>query len=175
MGSFKSFEKSGKWRRKPGKIDAPLGRKLQAVKWGEFKITDIFTVRNTHNILSNDIIPDSGKIPYLCASAENNAVSSYISYNADFLEEGNCIFIGGKTFVVSYQENDFFSNDSHNLVLYLKDSEKRTKSVQLYMASCISKSLGNKYTWGNSISHKKIENDFDLSKNSVFYYRKKGF
>ena len=98
----------------------------------------------------------------MCASAENNAVSSYISYNADFLEEGNCIFIGGKTFVVSYQENDFFSNDSHNLVLYLKDSEKRTKSVQLYMASCISKSLGNKYTWGNSISHKKIENDFVL-------------
>ena len=168
MGSFYSFEKSGRRRRKPGKIDSPLDKKLQAVKWGEFKIPDIFIIKNTHNILSNDVVAYSGEIPYLCASAENNAVSSYISYNAEFLEDGNCIFIGGKTFVVSYQEKDFFSNDSHNLVLYLKYSERRKKSIQLYMASCIAKSLGHKYTWGNSISHKKIENDYvTLPVNSI--------
>ena len=70
--------------------------------------------------------------------------------------------------MVSYQEKDFFSNDSHNLVLYLKYSERRKKSIQLYMASCIAKSLGHKYTWGNSISHKKIENDYvTLPVNSI--------
>ena len=143
-----------------GKIDSPLDERLKAVRWGEFKVTDIFLVKNTHNILSNEIIADSGEIPYLCASATNNAVSCYISYNIKDHEEGNCIFIGGKTFVVTYQEYDFFSNDSHNLVLYLKDSEKRTKPIQLYLVSCISKSLGHKYTWGDSISHKKIKDDF---------------
>ena len=36
------------------------------------------------------------------------------------------------------------------------------------MASCIAKSLGHKYTWGNSISHKKIENDYvTLPVNSI--------
>lgn len=132
---------------------------MKAVKWGEYKITSIFDVRNTHSILSCDVIPDSGNVPYLCASSENNAVSSYISYDDKLIDEGNCIFIGGKTFVVSYQEKDFYSNDSHNLALYLKDSDKRTKSVQVFMASCISSSLCNKYSWGNSISHKKIEDD----------------
>lgn len=132
---------------------------MQAVKWGEYKITSIFDVRNTHSILSCDVIPDSGNVPYLCASSENNAVSSYISYDDKLIDEGNCIFIGGKTFVVSYQEKDFYSNDSHNLALYLKDSDKRTKSVQVFMTSCISSSLCNKYSWGNSISHKKIEDD----------------
>ena len=126
--------------------------------WQEFNVTDIFTVKNTHNILSSEIVENSGEIPYLCASAENNGVSSYISFNADLLEEGNCIFIGGKTFVVSYQKDDFFSNDSHNLALYLKDADV-TKANQLYLASCVTKSLSHKYSWGNSISNAKIKND----------------
>ena len=98
-------------------------------------------------------------IPYLCASAENNAVSSYIDYRSDFKESGNCIFIGGKTFVVSYQESDFFSNDSHNLALYLNDEGNATKPHLLFMASCIVRSLAHKYTWGDSVSKQKIKND----------------
>ena len=128
------------------------------LEWQEFNVIDIFIVKNTHNILSSEIVENSGGIPYLCASAENNGVSSYISFNADFLEDGNCIFIGGKTFVVSYQKDDFFSNDSHNLALYLKN-ENVTKSNQLYLASCITKSLAHKYSWGNSISNAKIKTD----------------
>ena len=131
---------------------------FEAREWREFNVTDVFNVKNTHNILSSEIAENSGGVPYLCASAENNGVSSYISYNADFLEDGNCIFIGGKTFVVSYQKDDFFSNDSHNLALYLKDF-KADKSNQLYLATCIRKSLAHKYSWGNSISNAKIKGD----------------
>lgn len=141
-------------------MNAPLSKKLNEVKWGEFRITDIFDVKNTHNILSNEIVENSGNVPYLCASAEKNGVSTYISYNDDLIDKGNCIFIGGKTFVVTYQESDFFSNDSHNLALYLKFSEKRKKDVQIFIASCITRSVGYKYSWGNSISHKKIQNDY---------------
>lgn len=75
------------------------------------------------------------------------------------IEKGNCIFIGGKTFVVTYQESDFFSNDSHNLVLYLRNLEKKTPIIQLFLVSCVVKSMGYKYTWGNSISLKKIQDD----------------
>lgn len=120
----------------------------------------MFNVTNTHCILSTEIVPGSGTTPYLCASAENNAVSSYIGYREDLKEAGNCIFIGGKTFVVSYQENDFFSNDSHNLALYLDDEVNATKPHLLFMAACIARSLGHKYTWGNSISKQKIKSDF---------------
>ena len=102
---------------------------------------------------------NSGDTPYLCASAENNAVSSHIAYDAKLIEPGNCVFIGGKTFVVTYQERDFYSNDSHNLALYLKDSQRATRGNLLFIASCIVRSLGSKYTWGNSISHSKIMGD----------------
>jgi len=129
------------------------------VKWGEFDVIKIFDVRNAGNILANEIVEGSGSTPYLCASRENNAVSSYISYREDLLTEGNCIFIGGKTFVVTYQECDFFSNDSHNLTLRLYDSEHRIKLKQLYLATCVNKSLGHKYSWGNSVSNRKIQKD----------------
>lgn len=127
--------------------------------FNEFNVVDIFDVKNTGNILSRDIKQNSGSTPYLCASSENNGVSSYISYDKRYLENGGCIFIGGKTFVVSYQENDFYSNDSHNLILSLKGKNGKTKSTQLYLATCVHKSLNHKYSWGDSISNKKIQKD----------------
>lgn len=128
-------------------------------EFSPFKVIDVFDVKNTGNILSRDIVENSGDTPYLGASADNNSVSSYISYDEKFLDKGNCVFIGGKTFVVSYQEKDFYSNDSHNLVLYLKDTEKQTKPNYLYLAACVNKSLKHKYSWGDSISNKKIQKD----------------
>ena len=122
-------------------------------------VPDLFEVNNASNILSKDIVENSGEYPYLCASADNNAVSTYISYDKKYMDKGNCIFIGGKTFVVTYQEKDFFSNDSHNLTLRLKEESKRSKDIQLYIATCVNKSLGHKYSWGDSISNKKITND----------------
>ena len=142
----------------PGKMNASLNEKLRSVKWGEFKLTDVFAVKNTSNILACDIVEGSGTVPYLCASSENNAVSTYIDYDEKYIEKGNCIFIGGKTFVVTYQEKDFYSNDSHNLALYLKEGIE-SKATLLYMASCIYKSLCQKYSWGNSISKAKIQDD----------------
>ena len=128
-------------------------------KFIEFNIVDIFNIKNTASILSREIMPNSGVTPYLCASSENNGVSTYITYNDKYLEKGNCIFISGKTFIVSYQEMDFFSNDSHNLVLYLKHNEYSNKNSYLYLATCINKSIGHKYSWGDSISNGKIKKD----------------
>lgn len=127
--------------------------------FAEFNLVDEFHVKNSGNILSRDIVKNGGDTPYLCASAENNSVNSYISYNEDYLDKGNCVFIGGKTFVVTYQEKDFYSNDSHNLILHVKDEEKRTRLNQLYLATCIHKSLKHKYSWGDSISNRKIQKD----------------
>ena len=98
-------------------------------------------------------------MPYLCASADDNAISSYISYDNKLLDKGDCIFIGGKTFVVTYQEYDFFSNDSHNLTLTLKNNDYRSKLSQIYLSTCVRKSLSHKYSWGDSISNRKIQKD----------------
>ena len=135
---------------------------MRLIQWEEKDITGtsgVFNVKNTKSILSSKVIPNSGKTPYLCAGAENNSVSNYIAYKEALKDKGNCIFIGGKTFVVSYQESDFFSNDRHNLALYLKDKDKADKINQLFLATCIRKGLRHKYSWGDSISRQKIQKD----------------
>lgn len=134
-------------------------RQFNELNWQLKDVTDIFDISNTKNILSKDIVSGSGVIPYLSAREGENSVSSYISYNDNFKEDGNSIFIGGKTFVVTYQKNDFFSNDSHNLNLHLKNNEERSKNSYLFLVACIKSSLGYKYYWGDSISNKKIKRD----------------
>ncbi|WP_257181302.1 restriction endonuclease subunit S [Corynebacterium cystitidis] len=131
---------------------------LDNVEWVEVPVIDIFKVRNTGNILARNIKPGSGTVPYVTAMAENNSVSTYADPACHRIEEGNCIFIGGKTFVVSYQPVDFLSNDSHNLVLY-PESALRTKLAQLFLATSVFVGMKHQYNWGNSVSNAKIQND----------------
>ena len=126
----------------------------------DYKIWDIFKVVNTHSILKSQVTNLSeGKTPYLTAAEGNNAVFSYINCPKEWIDEGNCVFIGGKTMVVTYQEKDFCSNDSHNLALYFKQDKYRTSLIQQYFVGAIRKSLSQKYSWGDSISKSKIKKD----------------
>lgn len=138
------------------------------VVFNSFYVTDdhkkkrengVFIVNNSHNILQSSIVAGSGSIPYVTAGEGNNSVYAYISYDKSQIEEGNAIMIGGKTMVVTYQADDFFSNDSHNLVLYAKDKRLRKELIQLFMVASLNKSLKPIYSWGDSISKTKIVKD----------------
>ena len=132
---------------------------IHTSEWIDFKITDLFDIKNTHSILKSDIREESGDTPYITASNENNGVYSHIKYDEQLIEEGNCILIGGKTLAITYQEKDFYSNDSHNLALYLKEGAYRQKHIQLFLVTALKASIGSIYTWGDSISHKSIQKD----------------
>jgi hypothetical protein len=45
------------------------------------------------------------------------------------------------------------------LALYLKEKERRSKLNQLFLTCCIDKSLSHIYSWGYSISNRKIQKD----------------
>lgn len=129
--------------------------------WGNFDLTFLFDISNTQSILKSQIFSSKTGIPYLTAKEGNNSVASYVAENSNLKKDkGNCVFIGGKTLVVSYQESDFYSNDSHNLTLHLKSKKDcLDEDIGLFLVGAIYKSLKPKYTWGNSISFKKIQKD----------------
>lgn len=129
------------------------------VPYKPFDIVKQFNVANSHNILKSDVVFGSGSTPYVTACEGNNSIVSYISYKDEAKEEGNSIMIGGKTLVITYQPEDFFSNDSHNLVLKINDANGRTETAQLFMVAALYKSLSPKYSWGDSISKTKIQRD----------------
>lgn len=145
-----------------GELAALVAIRQNRVEWREYPISGengAFKVVNTHSILKAQVVPDSGNIPYVGAGESNNSIQSYISFDSNFLEKGNSIMIGGKTMVITYQEDDYFSNDSHNLALYYKDIDAPTRSTQLFLVSALYKSLKPKYHWGDSISKSKISKD----------------
>ena len=127
----------------------------------EFEVIDLFDVINTKSIRQSDVRDqlqsNNGSTPYITASDKNNAIFAYIDCPQEWIDEGNCIFIGGKTTTVTYQERDFCSNDSHNLALYLKNEQARTEHVQLYLVSILKKAFANKYQWSNALSKTKIK------------------
>lgn len=129
------------------------------IKYSRFKITDIFDVKNTSSIMKKDIVLNSGNTPYVTAGEGDNSILGYITYKKQLIEEGNSIMIGGKTLVITYQPQDYYSNHSHNLALYIKNCKGRTEKAQLFMVAALYKSLKPLYTWGDFISKKKIQNN----------------
>lgn len=117
-------------------------------------------MKNTHSILQRDVVFSRGDIPYVTAATGNNGVMAYVRCPKEWLEDGNCIMIGGKTLTFTYQEQDFCSNDSHNIVLYLKDTAHAKKRVYLFIMSALKASFRNRYTWGHSISMNRIQKEY---------------
>lgn len=134
-------------------------KKIDTDTWKEISIPSLFELSNTKSIVQKDIVLDSGDVPYVTASAENNGVLTYISCPPEWMDKGNCIMIGGKALTFTYQENDFCSNDSHNIALYVKNSEHATNLCYLFLIAALRVSLYQKYSWGDSISMKRIVED----------------
>lgn len=133
--------------------------KIDASKWKSFKLTDIFRMSNTKSIVQKDIAPDSGEIPYVTAQGGNNGVMTYVECPDEWLDDGDCIMIGGKTLTFSYQAKPFCSNDSHNIALYLKDKVNASEIRYLFLIAVLRGTLYQKYSWGDSVSMKRIKDD----------------
>lgn len=149
MGSFKSFEKSGKWRRKPGKIDAPLGKKLQMVKWGEFRLGDLFDVLSyKQRFDANKVsLVKSGGYPYIVRQSSDNGQKGFIDEEEIFLNDGNTISFGQDTATMYYQEKPYFTGDK---IKILKPKLERfcKDNAQFFLAT-MRRSFSN-FAWGTS-------------------------
>ena len=128
---------------------------IDTSKWKEFRCEDLFECKNTGNILARDVVDGSGQTPYVTASAFNNGVAAHIDASGYEIIKGDCILVGGKTFTITYQKEDFVSNDSHNFVIRVKDYEIGERSY-LYLVSMIYTYFGQKYSWSDAVTKDKF-------------------
>lgn len=133
------------------------GHFLDVREWKTFCLTDLFVMKNTKSIVQQNVVFDSGDVPYVTSQAIDNGVAGYISCPDAWLEQGNCLLIGGKTSTVFYQALDFCSNDSHNIACYAKESI--SDKAYLFLQSILSDFLRQHYSWGNSLSMKRLVSD----------------
>ncbi|MBD5288701.1 hypothetical protein HDR70_00840 [bacterium] len=135
-------------------------RNLNNHMWQPFRIGDFLTAKNTGNILASDIEDGSGSTPFVTASGVNNGVAGYIDASMYEILKGNCILVGGKTFTLTYQKDDFVSNDSHNFTLRLCDGGVYdNEDVYLFLLTVIRSSLTRKYSWDDAVTSDKLLNE----------------
>ena len=132
-----------------GKIDTPLDKKLSKVKWGKFKLSDIFTLQsyqkrfdaNKVNILS------SGKYTYIVRTAHNNGQRGFIEEDVAYLNDENTISFGQDTATAFYQKQPYFTGDK---IKVLKAKDKRfNRSNALFFTTAITKAFST-FSWGQS-------------------------
>ena len=136
-----------------------MTHKIDTSGWKKFLLTDVFNMANTKSIVQNRIIPNSGKIPYVTASSENNGVMTYVDCPVEWIDKGNCIMIGGKSLTFTYQAQNFCSNDSHNIALYVKNESMATKVHYLFLIAALQAALNQRFNWSDSISMKRAEKE----------------
>ena len=81
MGSFQHSETQRRGGRPLGKIDASLNEKLSRVKWGEYKLGDLFYVKTTKSIDKNKItFSRDGDYDFIGRSNIDNGVQGKVNY-----------------------------------------------------------------------------------------------
>ncbi len=128
----------------------PLSSQLNAIKWGEFKLGDLFEVLPSKKIYhANTIkIHDTqieNSYPYVVRAATNNGIKGFIIDDPTFANEKNTLSFAQDTFTVFYQKQPYFTG---NKVKILKPKFAFKSPKILYFISAILQFILKPLTWG---------------------------
>ena len=166
MGSFESAETSERRGGQPGKIDAPLDKKLQAVKWGKFRLRDLFEKIKVNSLkYKTSTLPNIAEkeydLPALTAGIQNQGLNNYVPReNATVLK--NVISIsanGANTGATFYQSKEFTVLQDAYAIRWMYSDKILTDDQSLFLVSAISKSIYGSYEWTNKAGWERIKND----------------
>lgn len=162
MGSIEHPKKSAGGRL--GKIDAPLGKKLQAVKWGEFRLGDLFEKIKVKSLKykTNDLPSVANKeydLPALTAGIQNQGLNNYVPReNATILK--NVISIsanGANTGATFYQSKEFTVLQDSYAIKWIYSDVDLTDNQYLFLVGAISKRIYGNYEWTNKAGWERIK------------------
>lgn len=163
MGSVQSFETPKSWGGRPGKIDAPLNKKLSEVKWGEFTICDLFNKINVKSLkykasdLPNEATTEFN-LPALTAGIQNQGLNNYVP-KADATVLKNVISIsanGANTGATFYQSNEFTVLQDAYAINWSKEMVL-TDNSYLFLTAAVSKAIYGNYEWTNKAGWERIK------------------
>ncbi|MGN8425619.1 restriction endonuclease subunit S [Helicobacter pylori] len=128
----------------------PLSSQLNAIKWGEFRLGDLFEVLSSKKIYhANTIkIHDTqieNSYPYVVCAATNNGIKGFIIDDPTFTNEKNTLSFAQDTFTVFYQKQPYFTG---NKVKVLKPKFAFKSPKILHFISAILQFILKPLTWG---------------------------
>ncbi|MFA4807984.1 restriction endonuclease subunit S [Helicobacter pylori] len=128
----------------------PLSSQLNAIKWGEFRLGDLFEVLSSKKIYhANTIkIHDTqieSSYPYVVRATTNNGIKGFIVDDPTFTNEKNTLSFAQDTFTVFYQKQPYFTG---NKVKILKPKFAFKSPKILHFISAILQFILKPLTWG---------------------------
>ena len=154
MGSIKHHQKQHRGR-SPGKIDSPLNEKLKNVKWGEFKLGDLFVSQTGDVDLQQKDCNEKGL--YLINSGlENYGIKGKTDRDAKVFESN--------TITIDFWGNAFYRNfkykmATHNHVFSLSGEIIKNEKIGVFLATQLS-SFRNYFSYGNMGTWNKMKDMF---------------
>ncbi len=128
----------------------PLSSQLNAIKWGEFRLGDLFEVLSSKKIYhANTIkIHDTqieNSYPYVVRATTSNGIKGFIIDDPIFTNEKNTLSFAQDTFTVFYQKQPYFTG---NKVKVLKPKFAFKSPKILHFISAILQFILKPLTWG---------------------------
>lgn len=124
MGSFKHYKKQR--RQQPGKIDSPLNEKLKNVKWGKFRVEELFELQKVTNMLSKEELSDDFEFPAYSSDSSNNGIIGFTN-NPEFIcDDITPVYItfGDHTRTVNIAKKSFSVLDNVKVLKPFTSNEK---------------------------------------------------
>lgn len=170
MGSKQYFKTAKHRGSKPGKIDAPLNKKLESVEWGEFRLGDLFNkVKTTKLPYKADNLPkqatDKYILPCLTSSFKNQGLNYYVpKEGATILKNVISIPSNSDVYRAYFQSKEFTILSDAYAICWSFNDTKLSPNQYLFMVLCINKvtdlpiySYKNKLGGWNVVQNKYIQ------------------
>ena len=130
-------------------MNASLNAKLRNVKWGEFKLGELFEVVSYKKCFdANKVtILEKGGHPYIVRQGTENGQKGNIDAPTKYLNPGNTISFGQDTATMFYQEKPYFTGDKIKILKprYLRFG----KSNSQFFLTAMEKAF-YAFAWGSS-------------------------
>ena len=130
-------------------MNASLNEKLRTVKWGEYKLGDLFEIvsyKKRFDANKVTVIEDGGH-PYIVRQSTDNGKKGNIEAPIEYLSDGNTISFGQDTATMFYQEEPYFTGDKIK-ILKPKYSRFGKKNAQFFLAAM--RKAFYAFGWGSS-------------------------
>ena len=130
-------------------MNASLNSKLQSVKWGEYRLGELFEINPYKKKFdANKVtILECGKYPYIVRISNDNGCKGFINEEKQYLNEGNTLSFGQDTATVFYQKRPYFTGDKIK-ILKCKDGRFNEANAHFFVAAIIK--AFSSFSWGTS-------------------------
>jgi len=140
--------------------------KIESVKWGEFRIGELFEKIKVNSLkYKTSNLPSEAKgefiLPALTAGIQNQGLNNFVpKENATILK--NVISIsanGANTGATFYQSKEFTVLQDAYAIKWIYTKDKLTDNHYLFLTGSISKTIYGNYEWTNKAGWERIKTD----------------